>query len=376
VATAAPPRVLVLMLDGFGADYLEASVMPNLRRMIAAGFHSTVDACMPTVTNVNNASICTGTWPAEHGITANSYLDLVTREEHYMDRAELLLTPTLFERAARVGRRSALLTAKVKTIRLLARGADLTLAAEAPDPAWVAQLGPPPGIYSAEINHWLLDAAATVLRTRPDVGVVYCHTTDYPMHMSPPEGELSQIHLSELDDRLGVILDACPDLAVYVTADHGMNAKRRCYDLARALAAAGRPVLFAMSAERDPYVRHHRTFGGTAYVWLEKPGDGEGVEMALRELEGVEDVLTRHQAAQSFRLHADRIGDLIVLGDRDTVFGPLDGPAEDLPPGFRTHGSCHELRVPIVVYGTPVAGPDRVAHTHNVHLTRSLSLEG
>ena len=112
-----------------------------------------------------------------------------------MDRAELLLTPTLFERAARVGRRSALLTAKVKTIRMLARGADLTLAAEAPDPAWVAQLGPPPGIYSAEINHWLLDAAATVLRTRPDIGVVYCHTTDYPMHMSPPEGELSQIHL-------------------------------------------------------------------------------------------------------------------------------------------------------------------------------------
>ena len=124
-----------------------------------------------------------------------------------------------------------------------------------------------------------------------------------------------------------------------------MNDKRRCYDLARALAAAGRPILFAMSAERDPYVRHHRTFGGTAYVWLEKPADSEGVELALRELEGVENVLTRHQAAQSFRLHPDRIGDLMVLGDRDTVFGPLAAPSEDLPPGFRTHGSCHELRV-------------------------------
>ena len=374
MATAAPPRALVLMLDGFGADYLEASVMPNLRSMIAAGFHTTVDACMPTVTNVNNASICTGTWPAEHGITANSYLDLETREEHYMDRAELLLTPTLFERAARVGRRSALLTAKVKTIRMLARGADLTLAAEAPDADWVARLGPPPGIYSGEINLWLLDAAITLLRTRADIGIVYCHTTDYPMHMSPPEGELSQVHLSELDDRLGVILDACPDLSVYVTADHGMNAKRRCYDLARALAAAGRQIFFAMSAERDPYVRHHRTFGGTAYVWLEKPGDSEGVEIALRELPGVEDVLSRHEAAQYFRLHPDRIGDLVVLGDRDTVFGPLDRPVEDLPGGFRTHGSCHELRVPLVVYGVPLVGPERIAHTHNVHLTRSLSL--
>ena len=271
MATDVPARILVLMLDGFGADYLEASDMPNLRRMMVGGFHTTVEACMPTVTNVNNASICTGTWPAEHGITANSYLDLVTREEHYMDRAELLLAPTLFERAGRTGRRSALLTAKVKTIRMLARGTELTLAAEAPDPSWVARLGPPPAIYSAEINHWLFDAALSVLRTRPDISVLYCHTTDYPMHMAAPDAELSQRHLADLDARLGMMLDACPDLAIYVTADHGMNAKRRCYDLARALAAAGRPILFAMSAERDPYVRHHRTFGGTAYVWLEKP---------------------------------------------------------------------------------------------------------
>jgi phosphonoacetate hydrolase len=376
VATSTPTRVLVLMLDGFGADYLEASDMPNLRRMIAAGFHATVDACMPTVTNVNNASICTGTWPAVHGITANSYLDLVTREEHYMDRAELLLAPTLFERAAKAGRHSALLTAKVKTIRMLARGADLALAAEAPDTTWVERLGPPPPIYSAEINHWLLDAAASVLRSRPDIGVVYCHTTDYPMHMAPPDGELSQHHLAELDRRLGDLVDACPDLAVYVTADHGMNAKRRCYDLARALAAAGRPILFAMSAERDPYVRHHRTFGGTAYVWLETPGDRENVETALRRLEGVEDVLTRYQAAARFRLHPDRIGDLVVLGDRDTVFGPLERAVEDLPASFRTHGSCHELRVPLIIYGAPVAAPEHAAHTHNVHLTRSMVLDG
>ncbi len=31
-----------------------------------------------------------------------------------------------------------------------------------------------------------------------------------------------------------------------------------------------------MSAERDPYVRHHRTFGGTAYVWLERAGRSRG----------------------------------------------------------------------------------------------------
>ncbi len=57
------PRIVVVMMDGFGPEYLQASEMPNLKAMISRGFYKTVQACMPTVTNVNNASICTGTWP-------------------------------------------------------------------------------------------------------------------------------------------------------------------------------------------------------------------------------------------------------------------------------------------------------------------------
>jgi hypothetical protein len=30
----------------------------------------------------------------------------------------------------------------------------------------------------------------------------------------------------------------------------------------------------------------------------------------------------------------------------------------------------------VVVYGVPIAMADRIVHTHNVHLTRSLTLEG
>ncbi len=71
-------RVLIAMLDGFGPDYLEASDMPTLRALIKQGFHKTVEACMPTVTNVNNVGIATGEWPRVHGITANSYFELAT----------------------------------------------------------------------------------------------------------------------------------------------------------------------------------------------------------------------------------------------------------------------------------------------------------
>jgi len=369
-------RVLVVMLDGFGPEYLQASEMPNLKAMIARGFYKTVQACVPTVTNVNNASICTGTWPATHGITANSYFDVDSRQEHYMDRAEMLLAPTLFERAAKAGRHSALLTAKAKTIRLLNAGADITLTAEAPEADWVARLGPAPSIYSPEINAWVFAAALVLLTTQPGIEVIYCHTTDYPMHMSDHTGELSQTHLAEIDRWLGRLVDACPDLVVYLTADHGMNFKRRCYDLNRLLPERGVPIHFAMSAERDPYVKHHRTFGGSAYVWLNEPADILRVTDALRRVEGVEEVHGRYEAAARFHLHPERIGDLLVLGDRDTVFGPLQRGLEDLPRTFRTHGSRHEGEVPLAVYGARVDHTRWHECTHNVHLLDSLRLDG
>jgi hypothetical protein len=47
---------------------------------------------------------------------------------------------------------------------------------------------------------------------------------------------------------------------------------------------------------------------------------------------------------------ASRIGDLAVLGDRDTVFGELDAESEALNAGYRAHGSLHEVEVPPVIY--------------------------
>ena len=54
---------------------------------------------MPSVTNANNASICCGAWPETHGIIANSYFDEKSGEELYVESADLVLAPTLFERA-------------------------------------------------------------------------------------------------------------------------------------------------------------------------------------------------------------------------------------------------------------------------------------
>jgi len=365
-------RTVILMCDGFGSDYYAESPMPTLKRWAAGGVLAEAKAIMPSVTNANNTSICCGTWPATHGIIGNSFLDEKTGAEEYMESADLLLAPTLFERAARHGVRSALLTSKKKTTALLGRGAEVLLAAEAPSPEWEARLGKAPPIYSREINYWLMRAAIELLRTRPELGVLYVHTTDYPMHMWPPAAEESKEHLATLDGLLAEAEAAAPDAAFLLSADHGMNYKSRCWDLDKALAARGVPVRMAISAERDKYLRHHNGMGGTAWVHLKSPDDAARVTAALRALYGVEKVMTRAEAAEALHLLPERIGDLVVLGDKDTVFGHLEAvEMERMPPEFRTHGSLYELDVPVVVHnarGVPESGYFR----HNLDLARWL----
>ena len=147
-------KILIIMMDGFDPAYLQASDMPNTKQMIANGFYKTVKSVMPTVTNVNNTGICCGCAPKDHGITANSYFDLATKKEEYMDKSEMVLAPTIFERGQKLGMKSSLMTAKRKTQSLLRTGSTIRLAAERPGEAegsdfdWTDRLGPAPDIYS------------------------------------------------------------------------------------------------------------------------------------------------------------------------------------------------------------------------------------
>ena len=118
---ASPQRTVVVMYDGFGVEYFDGNAMPTLKKWASEGILTPVKAVMPSVTNCNNASICCGTWPSEHGIIGNSYFNQKTGLEDYMEDGALLLAPTIFERAKKHGVSSALLTSKKKTTTLLGR---------------------------------------------------------------------------------------------------------------------------------------------------------------------------------------------------------------------------------------------------------------
>jgi phosphonoacetate hydrolase len=144
---------------------------------------------------------------------------------------------------------------------------------------------------------------------------------------------------------------------VVVTADHGMNAKHD---------AAGRPnVIYLQDAidarigkDRarvilpitDPYVVHHGALGSFALVYLAE-ADQRAVADFIASLPGIEAVLTRTEAAARFELPPDRIGDLVVVSQLDTVIGTArdrhDLSGLDVP--LRSHGGISEQKVPLLV---------------------------
>ena len=431
--------IVLVMIDGLDPEYLEACPAPNLAAIGRQGFRGTGRAMLPTVTNVNNVSLVTGVYPAEHGITSNYWLDRTPESpaaapetphpidtpgntgvldsglrrndgggaatlesagvldsglrrndgggadaglgglspsaatpgadgglgglapdgfggavERYMESGEFVAAETVFQRAAAVGARSLLVTAKDKLRRLLGGGASLSLSAEQP-PAWVvAGVGEPPPIYSLEVNRWVLDAGCYIM-AQQSFDLVYLTTTDYAMHTYAPTHPESARHLALLDGGLGAVAAQAPGARLLITADHGMSAKSRLLHLPARLARYGVDAL-AVPIIKDRYTVHHSNLGGCIYVHLRRPAQLQQALDILRNTDGVEAALPRDEAAQRYALMPERMGDIMVLGAREVVFGD---PAEvSLPPGLRSHGSAYEAEVP--VFG---CGPGLTAHS-------------
>jgi phosphonoacetate hydrolase len=342
-------RVVIIMFDGFGMSYFNNAPMPYLKSMIQKGFFKPVSALMPTVTNANNTSICTSTFPEVNGISGNFFLNDKGQEE-FMEDKHLVLAPTIFQKLKKHHIKSALISSKKKSTTLLSEGTDIVVSPETADTLWTNKIGKPDSIYSAAVNYWSMKAAIYLLKKRKDIGCIYIHTTDYPMHTWAPTDSNSIKHLQNIDNYIRQINEAAPDATILITADHDVNHKSRCIDIQKALLEQQVGIKLALSPEKDKYFKHHRGFGGASYVYLNNANDLQTVKTALYQLKGVQKVLTRTEAAKQYHLPPNRIGDLIVLGDSTTVFGDLENHAtEDLPATYRSHGSVYEINVPLII---------------------------
>jgi phosphonoacetate hydrolase len=210
----------------------------------------------------------------------------------------------------------------------------------------VSAIGEPPEIYPLAVNGWVVRAAAHLMARSPDeLDVVYIATTDYAMHTHAPDEPESRRHMAIPDDSIGELVEAQPQTMLLITADHGMSQKTRMVDLRAQLSRfgiRGDPVPII----KDKYTVHHSNLGGSIFVYLDDPDDQTEAVKILGEVPGVEEAMPASEAASRFRLHPDRMGDVYVTGDPDSVFG--DSSQVKMPSRLRSHASAHETRVPII----------------------------
>lgn len=238
----------------------------------------------------------------------------------------------------------------------------------------LARVGMPvPSVYSAELSEFVFAAGLSILREeRPDL--MYLSTTDYVQHKHAPGTPEANAFYAMMDGYLQRLHDEGAVLAL--TADHGMNAKTD---------AIGRPnVVYLQDALdarygaqstrvilpiTDPYVVHHGALGSYATVYLHE-GDDEArqrdVMAFIAAINGVEAVLTRAEASERFELPPDRIGELVVLGERLTALGSAatNHDLSGLTVPLRSHGGLSEQKVPLI-FNRKLSGIDGTRRLRN-----------
>ena len=368
--------VVVVCVDGCEPAYLDAAVAagvaPYLGRIMKSGANLLADCVVPSFTNPNNLSIVTGAPPAVHGICGNYFFDREIGEEVMMNDPKYLRAGTVLAAFADAGAKVAVVTAKDKLRKLLGnRMEGICFSSEKADQVTLAENGiddvlglvrmEVPSVYSAELSEFVFAAGVKLMETRrPDL--MYLSTTDYVQHKAAPGSPAANAFYAMMDRYLAQLDEL--GATIVLTADHGMNDKHDTdgkpnviylQDVLDGWYGAGKArVILPIT---DPYVVHHGALGSFATVYAPDEATAAQWILRIREVPGMESVLSRAEAAKRFELPPDRIGDIVVVSERSTVIGTSasrhDLSALEVP--LRSHGGVSEQRVPLIC-NRPVEG--------------------
>ena len=367
--------VVVVCIDGSEPDYMDRAIadgrMPWLAKTRPAGTDRVANCVVPTFTNPNNLSIVTGQPPSVHGIAGNFFWNPDTGEEVMMNDPAFLRCGTILAAFAEAGARVAVVTAKDK-LRLqlghgmrFGAGGGICFSSEKADQVTLEKNGienvldlvgmQVPDVYSAELSEFVFAAGVELMRRdRPDI--LYLSTTDYIQHKHAPGAPVANDFYAMMDGYWAQ-LDAM-GCVIVLTADHGMNAK---HDPASGTTNvvylqsllddwAGEETTRVILPITDPYVVHHGALGSYATIYL-RGADGAEMARRLSEVDGVLEVHTNREACARYELPEDRVGDLVVISERNVSLGTseerhdLSGLTEPL----RSHGGVTEQRVPLIM---------------------------
>ena len=362
--------IVVICVDGCEPAYLTEAMrgghMPWLSQMLPLGTDLVGDCVVPSFTNPNNLSIVTGAPPSVHGICGNYLYDRESGQEVMMNDPKFLRAETILATFSKAGAKVVVVTAKDKLRKLLGKGmtgicfsaekADETTQAEHGIDNALAYVGRPlPSVYSADLSEFVFAAGVKLLKDRrPDI--TYLSTTDYVQHKAAPGSADANSFYRMMDSYLAQ-LDA-EGAIIALTADHGMNDKHKAdgtpnviylQDVLDGWIGAGEArVILPIT---DPYVVHHGALGSFATVYLPDGMDEAPIIRRIGSLPGIELALNRAAGCSKFELPEDRMGDVVVVSERNTAIGSAakkhDLSGLEVP--LRSHGGMTEQKVPVIL---------------------------
>lgn len=369
---ALPTRpVVVVCIDGCDPQYITQGiadgVCPTLARFHTQGFASTADCVMPSFTNPNNVSIVTGAPPEVHGIAGNYSLDRETGKEIMMTDASLLRGETLLALLSKAGIAVAAVTAKDKLRKVLGHNLEgICFSSEKAGTCTLEEHGiddvvelvgrPLPDMYSGDLSLFVLDAGLALLKQKR-AQLLYLSLSDYIQHKFAPGTAESNEFLKAIDDRLQAFAEL--GAVVGCVADHGMSDKSNIYGAPNIIFLQDKlEERFGENSARvicpitDPFVRHHGALGSFVRVYAKDPADINAMIDYISGLPGIEDTLSRQQAAIKLGLPEDREADIVVISSESYVLGSCASEHDlstvgDRP--LRSHGGYSEQSVPFML---------------------------
>ena len=344
-------KVLILVIDGCAPEYITPEFAPNIHRLAGQyGFAKIVKAVIPTVTNVNHASILSGRFPSETGMAGNYFYNPVTGEEGFIEEKGFMKAETLLQVYRKQGLKTAFLTVKGKLLGVYGHAADIGISVQTPDAELLKKLGlsAPPAVSSLESSQWIVEAALAVIK-KENPALVYCTTNDYGFHHFGPEAPEAQLQIRQIDEAVAAIHEADPERQIYITADHGMNQKHHLLDFQQLADEAGLHI-FCLAPLKDRYRENHvYQEGGILYLFLKNPEEKGALLALIRSRPEIEAVMTNKEAAEKMHLPLQGIGDYVIFTAPDCAFGELGGRVTLVTDASRTHGSLYEQDVPLLV---------------------------
>ena len=302
-------------------------------RIQSLGPHRVWHPPIPAVTCTVQATLLTGTHPAQHGLVANGWYDRSTAEIRFWQQSNHLIeAPKLYEgiETAKMfwwfNQHAPVRWSCTPKPHYGCDGSKVFDIIDATECDLVQRLGPFPFFSfwgpraGLPATQWIADASAMVLeRNRPDLTLVYLPHLDYDFQrFSQP----SMDRVREVDDCAGRVIDAAQRIGAIpvVISEYGIVPVKRSVSIQRELRRHG-----YLSIRKGPFGEmlipgDSRAFAvvdhQVAHIYVQKAEDRSAVRDVLLGIDGVRDVV----APDALHLQHRRSGDWIALAQPDAWF--------------------------------------------------------